>query len=93
MQKENINCIISVRGKVMAVDEYFPGTAARIWLKVDRPIGDNRVRSIAIPIACFKKSIYKDLKPLQDVVVQGHLEPMQAASSVLAVADKVFPLS
>ena len=92
MANISVNNSLNIRGKIVALDEYFPATACRIWIQVDKAGSDISKKRPFIPVHCFRKDIYKGLKQLEYVCVLGHLEAMKASFGNIAVADRIIPL-
>ena len=76
----------------MAIEEFIPGYAARIYIKVDRVKCDQTKKCPALAVTCRDKDTFRKLKQLMNIAVMGHLESMRDSSSLIAVADEVIDL-
>ena len=92
MHKVSVNNFLNIRGKIMSIDEYFPGSACRLWILVDKAGTDKTKRRSAVPIHCFNKEVFKSLKQLEHVCILAHLEAMKQSFGNIAIADQIVPL-
>ena len=90
MNTNSTNHTINVSGTVLTIDEFCPASASRIWIKINSVKPGHQCT--ALPIYSFQPKMYKNLKPLDQVFVLGHIEVVKNSYSVLAVADAVIPL-
>ncbi len=94
MTNRYTNCNLQIRGTIMNIDEFFPGNAARFWIRIeDSDTSDDPVKKYhQVFVNCFDRDLYKQFKPLDKVMVIGHLELVTNTYNCNAVADAVIHL-